>query len=45
LHIYRHGQRRLSYLRKLIADPRKCTGRGVCEETCSKAYFKVFAGG
>jgi Fe-S-cluster-containing hydrogenase component 2 len=28
-------------LRKLIADSVKCTGCGVCEEICSKTYFKT----
>jgi Fe-S-cluster-containing hydrogenase component 2 len=27
-------------LKKLIADPAKCTGCGTCEEVCSKTYFK-----
>ena len=27
-------------MRKLIADPEKCTGCGICENVCSKAYFK-----
>jgi len=27
-------------LKKLVADPAKCTGCGICEETCSKAYCK-----
>ena len=27
-------------LKKLVADPAKCTGCGVCEEVCSKAYYK-----
>jgi len=28
-------------LKKLVADSAKCTGCGVCEEVCSKAYYKV----
>jgi len=28
-------------LKKLIVDSGKCTGCGVCEEVCSKTYFKV----
>ena len=28
-------------MRKLVADSGKCTGCGVCEEICSKAYFKA----
>ena len=28
-------------MKKLVADSGKCTGCGVCEEICSKAYFKV----
>ena len=28
-------------MRKLVADSDKCTGCGVCEEICSKTYFKV----
>ena len=28
-------------MRKLIADSDKCTDCGVCEEICSKTYFKV----
>lgn len=28
-------------MRKLVADSGKCTGCGVCEEVCSKTYFKV----
>jgi len=27
-------------LKKLLADPAKCTGCGICEEVCSKAYYK-----
>ena len=27
-------------MRKLITDAAKCTGCGVCENTCSKTYFK-----
>ena len=27
-------------MRKLVADTAKCTGCGVCENVCSKAYFK-----
>ena len=30
-----------SYLKKLVADADKCTGCGICEDTCSKAYYKV----
>jgi len=28
-------------LKKLVADPAKCTGCGVCEEICSKTYYKT----
>ena len=28
-------------MRKIVADSAKCTGCGVCEEVCSKAYYKV----
>ena len=28
-------------MRKLIADSGKCNGCGVCEEVCSKTYFKA----
>ena len=28
-------------MKKLVADFEKCTGCGVCEEVCSKAYYKV----
>ena len=28
-------------IKKLVADSSKCTGCGVCEEVCSKAYYKV----
>jgi len=28
-------------LKRLLADSAKCTGCGVCEEVCSKAYYKV----
>ena len=28
-------------MKKLVADPAKCTGCGICEETCSKAYYKA----
>ena len=27
-------------MKKLKADPAQCTGCGVCEEVCSKAYYK-----
>ena len=27
-------------MKKLLADPAKCTGCGICEEVCSKAYYK-----
>ena len=27
-------------MKKLLADSAKCTGCGICEETCSKAYYK-----
>jgi len=28
-------------LKKLVADPTKCSGCGVCENICSKAFYKV----
>ena len=28
-------------MRKLVADPEKCTDCGACEEVCSKTYFKA----
>ena len=28
-------------MKKLVADPAKCTGCGVCEEICSKTYYKT----
>ena len=28
-------------MKRLVADPAKCTGCGVCEEICSKAYYKA----
>ena len=28
-------------MKKLVTDPAKCTGCGICEEVCSKAYFKA----
>ena len=28
-------------MKRLSADPAKCTGCGVCEKVCSKAYYKV----
>ena len=28
-------------MRKLVADPAKCTGCGACEVACSKAYYKA----
>ena len=28
-------------MKKLITDPAKCTGCGVCEEICSKTYYKT----
>ena len=27
-------------MRKLKVDPAKCTGCGICEQVCSKAYYK-----
>ena len=27
-------------MRKLVTDSAKCTGCGICENVCSKAYFK-----
>ena len=28
-------------MKKLAADSAKCTGCGICEQVCSKAYYKV----
>ena len=28
-------------MKKLVVDPTKCNGCGVCEEVCSKAYYKA----
>ena len=28
-------------MKKLVADPAKCSGCGVCELTCSKAFYKT----
>ena len=28
-------------MKKLVADPGKCTGCGICETVCSKAFYKV----
>ena len=28
-------------MKRLVADSAKCTGCGVCEEVCSKAYYKA----
>lgn len=28
-------------LKKLVADSAKCTGCGICESVCSKAFYKV----
>ena len=28
-------------MKKLAADPAKCTGCGACEEVCSKTYYKA----
>jgi Fe-S-cluster-containing hydrogenase component 2 len=28
-------------VKKLLADSDKCTGCGICEEVCSKAYYKT----
>ena len=28
-------------MKKLLTDPARCTGCGLCEEVCSKAYYKV----
>ena len=28
-------------MKKLVADSAKCTGCGVCEDVCSKAWYKV----
>jgi len=28
-------------LKKLTTDPTKCTGCGICENVCSKAFYKV----
>ena len=28
-------------MKKLAADPAKCSGSGVCENVCSKAFYKV----
>ena len=28
-------------MKKLVADPDKCSGCGVCELTCSKAFYKT----
>jgi len=28
-------------VKKLVADPAKCTGCGACEEICSKTYYKA----
>ena len=27
-------------MKRLVADPSKCTGCGICEKICSKAYYK-----
>ena len=28
-------------MKKLVADPSKCNGCGICENVCSKAFYKV----
>ena len=28
-------------MKRLVVDPTKCTGCGVCEAVCSKAYYKA----
>ena len=28
-------------MKKLVADSAKCTGCGICEEVCSKAFYKT----
>ena len=28
-------------MKKLVADPAKCTGCGICEEVCSTAWYKA----
>ena len=41
LYVNQPNYQEVSILKKLLASPGKCTGCGVCESSCSKAWYKV----